>query len=205
MSTQLDSFETRLLAELRRHVANAPAAGEGLDSRQPRIGRTRLAFLAATAAVVIVAVLFAPGVGSSPAYSVGEGNAGEVHVEINRPEDAAGLERALEEHGISADITYLPELQICAPGRYAVADRERTGLLLSVGERQLSVTLEPGAVRDDETFVLAWSVVPMTDAELEQVGAETDQSVIDGFRSSVEFDIATGLVAPCQPIVAPSP
>ena len=49
-----------------------------------------------------------PGLGTTPAYSVQEGNAGTIEVQINRPQDAAGLERAIEEHGIAADITYLP-------------------------------------------------------------------------------------------------
>jgi hypothetical protein len=62
------------------------------------------------------------------AHSVAEGNAGRIHIEINRPEDATGLERALQEHGIAADIAYLPELQRCAQVRYSVVDRKFVGM-----------------------------------------------------------------------------
>jgi hypothetical protein len=148
---------------------------------------------------VIGAFLVVPGLGSSPAYSVGEGNAGEVYVEINRPEDAAGLERALEDRGIAADITYLPELQSCAPGRYTVVDR-KTDVMASIGEDHISMTLAPDTVRDGETFVLTWSAVPMTEEEMEQIGAHTGGRVSHGFSTKVEFDVATGAVAPCQPI-----
>jgi hypothetical protein len=199
MSTKLDSFEKRLLAELRDYVAESAGIGRSPEWRSRRFGRSRLALRAAAAAAVIAAILMVPGLGSSPAYSVGEGNAGEIYVEINRPEDAAGLEQALEDHGIAADITYLPELQSCAPGRYAVVDR-KTDLMASISEHHISVTLAPGTVRDGETFVLTWSVVPMTDEEMEQIGAQTGESVTDGFSTKVEFDIATGAVAPCQPI-----
>lgn len=44
-------------------------------------------------------------------WSPSEGNAGEIKVTITRPEDAPGLERALVEHGINPNITYLPDLQ----------------------------------------------------------------------------------------------
>jgi hypothetical protein len=72
--------------------------------------------------------------------------------------------------------------------------------MASISEHHISVTLAPGTVRDGETFVLTWSVVPMTDEEMEQIGAQTGESVTDGFSTKVEFDIATGAVAPCQPI-----
>lgn len=201
MNTQLDSFETRLLAELRQHVAErAPVEDETVSSSRRSAVRW-LAVAASFAALAIAAVLFVPGIGSSPAYSVGEGNAGEITVEINRPEDAAGLERALEDKGIAADITYLPELQTCAPGRYEAVERSASGLTASVGESQLSVTLPSDTVRSGETFVLAWSVLPLTDAEMEQASTPFG-GVTDGFAAIIEIEIATGPVAPCSPIPA---
>jgi hypothetical protein len=199
MSTQLDPFETRLLAELRDYVAETSGVGPGLAGRPRHFGPSRIALRVAAAAAAVAAILVVPGLGTSPAYSVGEGNAGEVNVDINRPEDAAGLEQALEDHGITANITYLPELQSCAPGRYTVVDRE-TNVMASIGERHISVTLAPDTVRDGETFVLTWSVVPMTDEEMEQIGSQTGERVTDGFSTTVEFDVATGAVAACQPI-----
>lgn len=200
MNAELDSFERQLLSELRQYVADGAAPGGESERRRRHIVRTRLALLTAGAAAVIVAVLVIPGIGSSPAYSVGFGNAGEIYVEINRPEDAKGLERALEDHGIAADITYLPELQMCAPGRYTAVDRKLTGMMTSVGEHQISVTIPPNAVRDGESFVLAWSVLPMTAEEMAEVATEPGVRVSEGFHVSVEFDVAIGAVAPCEPI-----
>ena len=135
--TELDPFESRLLAELRRDVATA-------EARTPRRTRRRgLAVAAGVAATAVVGVVLVPGLGTTPVYSVQEGNSGEIQVEINRPEDAAGLERALEEHGVAADITYLPDLQECAPGRFTEVDRD-VGMLLPIGQEMVKVTLPPG-------------------------------------------------------------
>lgn len=143
-----------------------------------------------------------PGLGSSPAFSVGEGNAGEIHAKINRPKDAAGLEQALAEQGITADITYLPELQTCAPDRYKVVDRRLPGMMASIGERNIAVTLPPDTVRAGETFVLTWSVLPMTAEAMAAIPGSKTGDVVGGFTASVEFDIATGPVAPGEPVDA---
>ena len=193
MNTQLDSFETALLHQLQDELAR----------QRPQRARPtrRLAALGATAAAAIAGVLIVPGLGPTPAYSVQEGNAGEIRVEINAPEDAAGLERALEEHGIAADITYLSKLQTCAPGRYTVVSRTLTGLKTSVGDDHIAVMIPPGAIREGETFVLAWSAEPMAPEQLAEdlpEGVTSDQ----GVRVSLEFDVATGPVAPCRPAPA---
>lgn len=95
MSTELDSFETRLLAELRDYITEQRDDDNTTPDGQGRLPRRWLA-VAASSIVVVAAALLLPGVGTSPAYSVGEGNAGEIRVDINRPEDAAGLQEALE-------------------------------------------------------------------------------------------------------------
>lgn len=201
MSTQttppsdLDPFESRLLAELRREVAvvDTPAPG--------RTRRRGLAVAAGVAAAAVVGVVLVPGLGTTRAYSVQEGNAGEIVVEVNRPEDAAGLEQALQERGVAADITYLSHLQECASGRFAEVDRE-VGLSLSIGEDLVRVTLAPGAVRDGETFVMVLSVEAMTQDELADVSDREGQLVIEGTRSSVSAEVAAGEVRPCE--VVPS-
>lgn len=195
MNTQLDTYETRLLAELRREVAaTAEAAPPPVRTR-----RRALTLAAGVAAAAVVGVVLAPGLGTTPAYSVQEGNAGEVEVQINRPEDAAGLERALEEHGIAADITYLPDLQTCAEGRFTAVSRE-VGLSLSIGEDLVRVTLAPGAVRDGETFVMVLSVEAMTQDELAEVAEREGQRVVDGTSSSVSAEVASGTVGACTPV-----
>ena len=112
------------------------------------------------------AVLFLPGPGTAPAYSVQEGNTGVVTVEIRAPRDADGLRRALADHGIPAVITYLPELRACAPGRYAEVERATSGMSVSVGADALEVTIPPGTVRDGETFVLVRSVLPLSGTDV---------------------------------------
>jgi hypothetical protein len=190
--TRLDPFESRLLAELRQQVAAAPAR---------RRTRRPLAVAAAVAASAVVGVVLVPVLGTTPAYSVQEGNGGEIVVEVNRPEDAAGLEQALEERGVAADITYLSDLQECASGRFAEVDRE-VGLSLSIGEDLVRVTLPPGAVRDGETFVMVLSVEAMTQDELADVSDREGQLVIEGTRSSVSAEVAAAEVRPCE--VVPS-
>ena len=111
-STQLDSFESTLLAELRREVAEHPAAPSPSPSpsavRSPR-RRRRLAAAGATAvAASVVAVFGLGGSGGSPAYAVAEDGGGDVTVTIHRLDDASGLEKALAAHGIDADVSYDP-------------------------------------------------------------------------------------------------
>ena len=195
--TELDTFESRLLAELRREVvtgrSEAPAAR--------RTRRRSLAVAAGVAATAVVGVVLVPGLGTTVAYSVQEGNAGEIEVEINRPEDAAGLERALEEHGIAADITYLPGLQECAPGRFVQVERQ-VGMSLQIGQEKVKVTLAPGAVRDGETFVMVLSVEAMTQDELSDVEEREGQRVVEGTKSSVTAEVAGGPVGACDVVPA---
>jgi hypothetical protein len=207
MKTDLDAFESKLLAELQQHVAERSAT-YGLAEERPRhLARPRLVLVAAGAAAAVAAVVVIPDLGSSPAYSVDEGNAGQIHIEINRPEDASGLQRALQKHGIAADITYLSMLQTCAPGRYTVVERNLHGMSTNIGERSISVTLPPGAVQDGETFVLTWSVLSMSADELKAAGISSGPGteVGAGFRLSINADIATGPVKPCEPVSATPP
>lgn len=188
MTSQLDDFETALLRELRDHVVER--------STRPRRTRSRvLAGLGISAAAATAAVVLVPGAGVEQAYSVQEGNSGEIQVEVNRLEDSAGLERALEAHGIQADVTYVPDGGQCAPGRYDPVKRSLSGMTTAIGKDFLDVTLPPGAVRDGETFVLAVSLVPLPDS-VQPNGIRNE----DGSRVWVDFDVATGPVAPCERI-----
>jgi hypothetical protein len=195
---QLDAFETRLLSELRREVSDQTRTAPA-----PRHGRPRLALLAGAAAAAVAGVVLAPGLGNAPAFSVSEGNPGEVHVEINRPEDAAGLERALADHGINADVTYLTTLLECAPGRYQPVDR-KVGIALSMSEERVTVTLSPGAVRQDETFVMVWSVEPLSEEELAASDTGDGVRTVSGFASKVTADVTAGRVLPCRALPAPA-
>ena len=144
MNAPLDSFESALLSRLREHVEEQPA-------EQPRSSRRRLLVGAIVTSAAAVMVVVVPGLGSTTAYSVQEGNSGTITVEVERLEDAGGLEAALAEHGVHADITYLPDRQECAPGRYTPVGRSLSGMQVSMGTDRLVVTLRArhGARRRD--------------------------------------------------------
>ena len=178
-STDLDPFETALLARLRDVVvehADRPVV-------RPRARRGVALRVAAVAAVALGAVTV-PGLLASPAYSVNEGNDGTIRVEVRRLDDADGLRRALADHGVRADVTFLPDGRQCADGRYRPVDRR--GLMTTIGADRFAVTLAPGAVRDGETFVVAASVVPLP----------------DGVRAWVDFGVTAGPVRPCDVVAA---
>lgn len=173
MNAHPRTFEDALLARLTEHV-EAPAA---------RFVRRPVLVAAAVVALALGLVVVGPGLGSDPAYSVQEGNAGTVTVRVDRLEDAGGLEDALAEAGIAADVLYLPDGRQCAPGRYEPVDRPLSGMTVSLGADRLEVTLPPGTVRDGEVFVMA-------------VSGASDGSAFTGWT---DFDVTAGPVADCVP------
>ncbi|MEJ5946349.1 hypothetical protein WDZ17_13710 [Pseudokineococcus basanitobsidens] len=187
--TDLDAFETALLADLKSEVErNADARQqEVVPLTSPVAHRRRRWYLpsaAAVAAAAAVAVTVTTNL-PTPAYAVSQRMTGEVTVEVNRLEGERGLEEALLEHGVTADVTYLPEGETCAPGRYDVVDTP--GLTLGVSAERFEVTIPPNAVGPGDTFVLSAAVVPQPDG---------------GVSASVSFDIAQGPIAPCRVIDA---
>lgn len=190
MNAPLDTFETALLNRLRDEVEHQATVRSRLS--QPKFLVGAAAAAVAAAAVVLVVV---PGLGTTAAYSVQEGNAGIITVQVQRLEDAEGLEAELSKYGVDANITYLPDKQECAPGRYTPVDRSLSGMQVSMGSELLRVTLPPGAVRDDETFVMAVSGqgVPPSSSE------PSEDGVIDlgGFAGWADLNVTAGPVEPC--------
>lgn len=96
----LDSFEQGLLTELRSEVAE-----RGHD-RRPAPTRRRLkvatSAVAATGVAVVGGLLLRP----DGAFAVEDRDNGDVAVTITELSDADGLEDALADRGISADVTY---------------------------------------------------------------------------------------------------
>lgn len=187
--TNLDTFELALLTELKAVVSQTMTTPEEdcTPDRPPHRrhrSRWQLSIAAAAAAALAVALLV-PGVGTTPAYAVTGRNNGEVRVKVNRLEGADSLEQALREHGIPADITYLPENKKCAPDRYAELRTPR--LTLSVAADWFEVTIPPGSVGKDDTFVLSAAVVPIP----------------HGVKVTVDFGIAHGAVATCKVVQGP--
>lgn len=180
MTNDLDSFETQLLAELRTTVT-ARSASQQL-SQLADVTRRRLGIGAAASAVAaaIVGMIVVPGLFNDPAYAVQDGPSGTVEVEVNRLEDAAGLEQALSKHGVKADVQYLGEGLKCAPGRYRSADSvPDSSTRFTVGTDGISVTLDRRDVDDNKTVVIAAS------------------RISDGIYA--EVGIADGPVQDCQP------
>jgi len=107
----LDRFETKLLEELRAHVATRPeVATPPLPARRShRRGRWAAGLAAAAAAATAYVVVSPGGPGVSPAYAIDQQADGDIVVTIHRLEDAAGLEAALVEHGIDADVNFEPD------------------------------------------------------------------------------------------------
>jgi hypothetical protein len=109
----LDHFETALLGELRAHVASRPATATPTPEPpavRPHRRRRWAAGVAAAAAAATAYVIVSPGgPAASPAYAVSESADGDVVVTVHRLEDAAGLEAALREHGIDAEVSFDPD------------------------------------------------------------------------------------------------
>lgn len=187
-TANLDHFEAALLRELQTHIdqedsitLDAEVIAGSTRWQQDRRWQFAGAAAAAALAVAVIGPILAP----TPAYAVTERNDGEIRVQVNRLEGAEELERTLAEHGVTADITYLPSNKECAPARYVAV--RTPGLILSVGADTFEVTIPAGTVGKDDTFVLDASVTPID----------------DGFQARVNFDIASGTVAPCKVIDSP--
>lgn len=188
---QLDDFETRLLAELRT-VVEEQNAGHA----HPPARRGTWLLVAAAAAIIAAAVVIVPIWNAAPAWAVTREGNGRVDVQVNRIEDAAGLERALAAEGIVADVTYLPAGDQCAPGRYRGLESPDLSVAIS-SDRSFRITVPPGAVPNGAVLVIAASWVPLPDAERNDGTSETN-----GFRTWVDVGVATAPPGPC--VVVPA-
>jgi hypothetical protein len=183
MTSQLDTFETELLHELRSTVA-----ARCQERRAPRphrarrvIRRTEVAVGAAAAAAVAAVVTLS--LRATPAYAVDNGPHGTITVQVNRLEDAADLQRALAEHGVKANVTYLGFGMGCSPGRYHPADSAANSATeFQVGEG-IKVRLDRRDIARGETVVIAASRI---------------RNGIHG-----EVGVAKGPVRACDPIPLP--
>lgn len=119
-----DSFQERLLKELKTTVAQRGAEQEISTEtaahspgwrRAQRLVVGTGAGLAAAAALLV----FNSGSESTPkAFAVEPQDGGGVAITIYSPEDAAGLEGALAEAGVSAQVTWLPAGTTCREPRF---------------------------------------------------------------------------------------
>jgi hypothetical protein len=107
-----------------RRAALVDAVGSGGEGPRPakswRRRGPRLALVAATAlAAVAVALVVSAGGGNAPAaFAVEPQAGGGVTIRIYSLEDASGLEEALEDAGIRAQVTWLPAGTVCREPHY---------------------------------------------------------------------------------------
>ena len=196
-----------------RRAALVEAIGPGGRGprRTPGWGRRapRLALGAALAiAAVAVALIFSAGGDNTPAaFAVVPQEGGGVRIEVYSLEDAPGLERALEDAGIRAQVTWLPAGTFCREPHFTPSQAKIPGggslggfviggpgtLTISVGSRRstaANLNLDPAAFRPDQSVVLSGSPKPF--------GGDPE----GGFEA--RFEVAEGPVEPCVPISAPA-
>jgi hypothetical protein len=225
-------FEQRLLDELKTVVAERGAkqaiATEGATStpvwrRAPRLFLGAVAVLAAAAAVLV----FSSGGDNPPrAFAVEPQAGGGVTIKVYSLEDASGLEQALEEAGIKAQVTWLSAGMTCRephftpsivhlPGGGTLGGMTMGGpepMTFGVGStrqwRKRIGGLTHGAIpadQDDESI---------PNLNLDPEAFRPDQSVVlsgapapyggDPEGGSVaHLGIAEGPVEPCKPVTMP--
>lgn len=224
-------FEERLLSRLKAVVAERGAAEAGSEPAPSGSGgpgwrgASRLAFgaVAALATAAVVLVFSSGGGNPSRAFAVERQAGGGVTIKVYSLEDASGLEAALEDAGIRAQVNWLPVGMTCRephytpsrvklPGGGTVGSFEGGGagaLKISIGStrrwRESAGRVRRGEISDRE----------IASFNLDPAAFRPDQSVIlfgspipfggdpeGGFRA--RFQVAEGPVEPCNPLPAPA-
>jgi len=122
-------FEQRLLERLKAVVAErgeaASAAEAATENTTPswrrRAPRLALGAGLALAAIAVALIVSAGGDNPSKAFAVEPQAGGGVTIKVYRLEDASGLEQALEDAGIRAQVTWLPAGKVCREPHYRPA------------------------------------------------------------------------------------
>lgn len=174
-------------------------------------------------AVVAVALIASAGGDNTPAAFAVEPHEGGVTIEVYRLEDAPGLEKALEDAGIQAQVTWLPAGMVCREPHYTpsivhlpgggtlgemgMAGPGLGGMTIGVGStqrwRESFGKHRRGEISEDE----------LTNINLDPKAFRPDQSVVlfgtpaphDGDPeggSVAKLGIAEGPVEPCEPVPA---
>jgi hypothetical protein len=176
-----DTFEERLLGELKQVVASA----------QPAARKSRLVWVSAAAVVVAGAGISYAALKPSPAYAVERDPDGSVRVSIHDYRDPEGLQRRLAAFGVRAAVNYLPAGMACREPRADYVPPDQMPLALvdwsPLGTEQHYFKVFPQYIGPGQTFV--YTV---------QVAKHRQRSAIR---------LANGPVAPCTPVpgdVAPN-
>ncbi len=229
------NFEQRLLARLKAVVAERGAAASAAEAAtaqattpfwRRRAPRLALGAGVALAAVAVALIVSAGGDNASKAFAVEPQVGGGVKIEVYALEDASGLEQALEDAGIRAQVTWLPAGKVCRephykpvivhlPGGGSLGGGTMTGpggITIGIGStkrsRQRFGEYRRGEISADE---LKNSTANLN---LDPKAFNPDQSVVisgtptpyngDPEGGSItKMGIAEGPVEPCKPVPAP--
>jgi hypothetical protein len=167
---------------------------------------------AAVVAVIAAVLVFRAGGDPTPsAFAVEPREGGGVTIEVYSLEDDSGLEEALEDAGIPAQVNWFGPGATCRKPRFTPSIAKLPGggglggvtiggpgtLTISVGstrkarsEPVANINLDPAAFRPHQSVVLYGSARPF--------GGDPE----GGFEA--HFDVAEGPVEPCKPVTAPA-
>jgi hypothetical protein len=234
--TRDNDFEERLLARLKAVVTERGAAEPGpattasgpAGPKWRRPARLALGAVAALAVAALVLVFSSGGDNPSKAFAVEPQKGGGVTIKVYDLEDASGLENALKDAGIKAQVTWLPAGTTCRQSRFKPST-VKTSLGGSMGGMTISgpaPALTIG-VATTEQYRKRWREYrrgEISTAEfrgsspnisLDPAWFRPDQTVVlfgspqphDGDPKGgyeAHFAIAEGPVKPCRPVTAPA-
>jgi hypothetical protein len=224
-------FEQRLLARLKAVVAERGAAAERSEAKEAaadkppwrRLGpRLALGVAVAVAAVATALIVGAGGDNASKAFAVVPREGGGVTIKIYSLGEASGLERALEDAGIKAQVTWLPAGKVCREPHYKHSDLHLPGggTLggFTMGGPGGPMTIAVGSTRKwRESFGKSRrgeiAADEQANVNLDPAAFRPDQSVVisgtptpyDGDPeggSIASLGVAEGPVEPCEPVPA---
>ncbi|MFC9686957.1 hypothetical protein ACFTSF_00330 [Kribbella sp. NPDC056951] len=178
----MNTFEDKLLAELRTVVAERPADIRRKRPKRLLVGIAACLTLAAGTAVAV------PMLGSSsPAYAVVTQPDGTVRVTIYRAEGAEGLEKRLRAAGVPAEVDFLPAGKTC---------------------RRTPAGKPPGDADSRLTMIRANGQPPVMVLWPADYGSRGRTLLLEGGTSGAErltkvATLMSGTFGPCVPVDAP--
>ncbi len=234
--TRDNDFEERLLDRLKAVVAERDAAEAGSRASAPgpsgppwrRPARLALGAVAALAVAALVFVFSSGGDNPSKAFAVEPRQGGGVTIKVFNLEDAAGLEKALEDVGIKAQVSWLPAGTTCRQARFKPST-VKTSLGGSIGGMTIggpapALTIGVISARQYRKRWREYRRGEISAAEyresspnlsLDPASFRPDQSVVlfgsarpyggdpeGGYEAHIA--IAEGPVEPCRPVTAPA-
>jgi len=203
-----DNFEDRLLAELRATVARRdpetePEAWHDTPSwRRP--SRLALAGVVATGTAAAALIFSAGGGETSAAYAVTPQGNGKVNVKILSLSDPGGLQKALDDVGVPAEVDFEGEAPGCEPSNWQSTDAETApaaeAVQVETAPAKPIATVPATAAGDTASFTVAPEQVPPGKTLV--VTAVPDS---EGGVAAVQVKVAEGEGGACEAASAPSP